>query len=584
MYNVSSTFLTKVAEPSRYIKAKVQIGAVTIDESIIQSFEVENSMGGDKMPTIGGSIAGKLKLSMLLDPSIPSILINTPITPYITVDTGLVDKWIPLGKFYANTGDITRNKQTIDIECFDIMPDMDTYDYITDLEFPKTVSEMRDDIATRYGVQFAVQTLPSVSFNEKPTGTVRQVLTYMASLISTNILVNRDGKFEFRFINTIAPATFTFDGNNYIDFSLTSDSLVTISQLKVKTGDTEMASGNDTGIAISFENPEINDVEELDVVFNRVYPLSFYAFKLSMQGMPHFDTGDVYTFTDVGGINRQIIITSHVLRYAGGLRSEIECNSPKEDTKEVTVTGGSTVEQAIKNNNISIQKAIQNATSLITGNKGGNVVIISDDNGLPIEIVITDNVDLNSAMNIWRWNAGGLGHSTTGYNGVYETAITADGKIVADFIGAGTLNANLIKTGRITSFKGNSWIDIDTGMFYFGDANGLTMSSTDGLMLDGVSLSDLLSSKLDSSWEGEFNNYIGFSKATGLVIGDAESKNKIQITGGAINFYDENGNLVAYVINSTLWITNAEIKDTFVINKHQFKRYNDDVTIVTWIG
>jgi len=48
---------------------------------------------------------------------------------------------------------------------------------------------------------------------------------------------------------------------------------------------------------------------------------------------------------------------------------------------------------------------------------------------------------IEEAVNVWRWNSGGLGHSSTGYNGEYSTAITMDGSIVADFINVGTLKA-----------------------------------------------------------------------------------------------------------------------------------------------
>ena len=46
---------------------------------------------------------------------------------------------------------------------------------------------------------------------------------------------------------------------------------------------------------------------------------------------------------------------------------------------------------------------------------------------------------MNTATKVWRWNSGGLGYSSTGYNGPYSTAVTMDGQIVADFISAGTL-------------------------------------------------------------------------------------------------------------------------------------------------
>lgn len=111
-----------------------------------------------------------------------------------------------------------------------------------------------------------------------------------------------------------------------------------------------------------------------------------------------------------------------------------------------------------------INSAIKTATSLITGQSGGYVVIHTDtESGKPYELLILDEPDIESAVNVWRWNLGGLGFSDNGYNGPYETAITADGQIVADFITSGTLVANIIKAGVLSSQDGSSWWDLESG-------------------------------------------------------------------------------------------------------------------------
>ena len=75
-----------------------------------------------------------------------------------------------------------------------------------------------------------------------------------------------------------------------------------------------------------------------------------------------------------------------------------------------------------------------------------------------------DKPDIETARNVWRWNKAGLGYSGNGYNGPYGTAITADGKIVADYIAAGTLNAAMIRVinliaDHLTSTNGNYTLD-----------------------------------------------------------------------------------------------------------------------------
>jgi len=111
-----------------------------------------------------------------------------------------------------------------------------------------------------------------------------------------------------------------------------------------------------------------------------------------------------------------------------------------------------------------MNSAIKNATGLITGQTGGYVVIhTADDNGQPYELLILDAPSVEEAVNVWRWNVGGLGFSSNGYNGPYETAITADGQIVANFITSGTLVANIIKAGVLQSQDGSSYWDLETG-------------------------------------------------------------------------------------------------------------------------
>lgn len=111
-----------------------------------------------------------------------------------------------------------------------------------------------------------------------------------------------------------------------------------------------------------------------------------------------------------------------------------------------------------------INRAIVNATEQITGNKGGYVIIHDSDNdGEPDEILIMNTPSIDTATKVWRWNQSGLGYSSTGYAGTYGTAITADGAIVADFITAGTLSGNRVRTGLISSTNNQLQIDLDNG-------------------------------------------------------------------------------------------------------------------------
>lgn len=115
----------------------------------------------------------------------------------------------------------------------------------------------------------------------------------------------------------------------------------------------------------------------------------------------------------------------------------------------------------------AMKQAVDSATAQITGGKGGYVVLHSSTGAKqPDEILIMDTPDIATATKVWRWNKAGLGYSGTGYNGPYGLAMTQDGAIVADFITAGTLSANIIKAGTISSKNNNVQINLDSGNFF----------------------------------------------------------------------------------------------------------------------
>ena len=116
----------------------------------------------------------------------------------------------------------------------------------------------------------------------------------------------------------------------------------------------------------------------------------------------------------------------------------------------VTKTGSVTI---IEVNSI-VDAAVSDATRIITGGSGSYIFLIKDSNGYITEICFADQPGADAlghptAQNIWRWNAGGLGFSSTGYNGTFGTAITNNGQIVANYITAGTLSANVFNASSI---------------------------------------------------------------------------------------------------------------------------------------
>lgn len=104
-----------------------------------------------------------------------------------------------------------------------------------------------------------------------------------------------------------------------------------------------------------------------------------------------------------------------------------------------------------------LQQAREEATDLINAGINGFVVVNKN------EILIMDTADKNTATKVWRWNVNGLGFSSTGYYGEYNTALTADGKLVLNELTCEGINAMLINAGILKSLNGESWINLDSG-------------------------------------------------------------------------------------------------------------------------
>lgn len=149
----------------------------------------------------------------------------------------------------------------------------------------------------------------------------------------------------------------------------------------------------------------------------------------------------------------------------------------------------------------AMQQAVSNATNWITNGKG-YVVAVKDANGNWSEILIMDTPDIATATKVWRWNSGGLGYSSNGYNGPYTTAITQDGSIVADFITTGVLNADLIKAGSLESVNGVVSLSLDTGKLVFTLGSGSTMQLT----TNGITFFDGNDNHIGSMYRGIGNS------------------------------------------------------------------------------
>ncbi|WP_407350042.1 phage tail spike protein [Lactococcus garvieae] len=227
-----------------------------------------------------------------------------------------------------------------------------------------------------------------------------------------------------------------------------------------------------------------------------------------------------------------------------------------------------------------LEEAQQEASNILNNPGEGHVVIypsLAD----PQEILIMDTKDINTAQNVWKWNAGGLGFSSTGYNGTYGLAMTNNGAIVADRVTTGTLRAIEIVGVTISgsSFEttgDNGRIFMSGGEIQLMDKTGKEYGKIRPEFLDSEDFTMVLSSVEDiTTIAGSGTNYftrfimrgkeptystiegVGVSLNIGYMERDGElykgsvtvGRSGVELRGGSINAY-ANLNMHGYSIQN----------------------------------
>ena len=165
------------------------------------------------------------------------------------------------------------------------------------------------------------------------------------------------------------------------------------------------------------------------------------------------------------------------------------------------------IKQVAHSTSSEINRAVDNATQLITGGKGGYVILdIEDEDGertLPWRILVMDSPDKAQAKNVIQINRNGIGFSTTGVGGPYRNAWTIDGRLVADFIATGTMYADRIKGGTL-SLGGADNVN-GVLMLYDTDGNVIGQWDKDGIIALKGSFAGALTSSSANITGGRIN-------------------------------------------------------------------------------
>ena len=319
-------------------------------------------------------------------------------------------------------------------------------------------------VAIRYG-----KNLTDLTQEESIANTITGIMPYWADSEGTVIMLDE------KVVESDASANYPYPRIAVMDFSSEFESQPTQQQLQQAAED--YIERNDIGV------PSVS----LSVSFAQLWQTEEYKDIAPLEEVAVFDTVTVQF--DELGVDAKAKIRHTTYNVLLERYDSVEIGDARSNISTTLVEQQEKIDQAADPS--FLLAAINNATNWITGGRGGHVIFQLNANGQPDEILILDTPSIEMAQNVWRWNKGGFGHSKNGYDGPYETAITQDGKIVADFITAGTMLANIIKGGTLTmggTNNGNGVISVlnSSGQEILRmDSSGLTVSQG---TISGVSI------------------------------------------------------------------------------------------------
>lgn len=386
----------------------------------------------------------------------------------------LTSMLIPVGKFYVNDS-TTKEEKKITLKLSDKTMFLDV-NYVPRISFPATFNEIIQDISTQTGI--AVEKYATINediYIDKleTTYKINEILGYIAECECGYFIVNRLGNLQLLRFNKYL----TKNINRYKEFK-PAENIVIIK--KVKYNETILGEEEGHTLELDNNNPLISD-NVIQNIYDNIKDFTYMPYTLKLiRGDVAQDVLDYITITDTKNNAFDSYVFNNSWTFNGALKQDMSAKG--ENTLKNTYSSKGFIARTIEKIQKelipnTLEKAIENATQLLTEFNGGYV--IKKDG----ELFISDNKDLDKAVRIWRWNINGLGYSSTGINGPYGTAITMDGSIVANYITSGSMTADRIKGGTLKI----GGINNTNGEIQVVDKNGKELVT---INLDGITLSN----------------------------------------------------------------------------------------------
>ena len=418
----------------RQIKVKLtcSAGEITSVQSLDYSTDHGNSI------SFGTTVSSSINVKCVT----PSFSISgRELTLFFGTSDGT---WTQIGIFKVLPENLENRMGFTSFTAYDRMYANTLQEYQSQLSYPAQMSAVLGEICSKCGL-----TAPAIAYNPTINDdvlsgyTLRDALGYIAGCQGKNAYIDCDGKLIFKWFTT---CDYTAD-DHIANVPYADERNIVIQKVICSTGDDNIQYGNGSD-GIVFNNPLMTH-EQLEIIYNTVKDFTYRRLDADIPlGNYLVESGDIIKVTSSGS-ELSVPVMSISFHYDGG----ISCKLSSYGVPDSVMKSISARKFTDHTKFTGLQKEIKHVTETITGATGGYLRINFGDDGKTAELLIMDQPNAEDAVNVWRFNKNGLGHSHNGYNGPFDdVALTADGHIVADRIAGNKISGVGIETISPNSF------------------------------------------------------------------------------------------------------------------------------------
>lgn len=627
MINVSNEFWELMQERTDFKEnAEITLTDGTVlelDESVftISNNSVTDAAGANSIP-LGVAIARSIQIEIMNDDKRFSEydFFGARIRLYLKFQLSETVEKIEYG--YFTVVEPGTYGTTVIITAIDDMHKADEA-YSSNLTFPIKASVMLDDICSNCDIplkttqflnaDFEIQAKPSSDYS------CRQIIGFIAMIACGNARIDRQGYLEilsynFDFLSEAVDINSTerkeyhilknFKSGLYID---TDDVIITglqtekaVEESETTEEETETESNivlvGEKGYVLSLENPlfATKEQEALELIGEVLNGAKMRKFEGEHIGYPIAEFMDPAFIVDREDNTYGTILTDINFVFFGFTTLKNSAENAVRNASKYSSSGSKTLIEArklIQKEKSDREVALQKLAEKLAVSNGLFMTEEVQEDGSTIYYA-HDKPTLEESEIVWKFTSQAIGISMDGGE-TYPYGLTATGEAILEMIYTIGLNADYIKTGRISDKNGYNYIDLDTGAVQLSGSTTIGDKTVKEIADEST---DSLRSEVDEKiaqenasreeFEKFVNEYIqeqtGFFRIENgkIFLGKAGSEIVLVHENDKIVFY-ENNVAIAYWQNRKFHAVNGEFIESITIGDF-VRKIETDGSLSLW--